>query len=171
MLVVTMLFALIIAKAQVAADIRVPIKSAMKMGVIDGNEVVIVPTIYENVAIYPEFKLVLLNKDGLWGYLIGRENDPGPYHQCQRPGLQWSARDYAGEEWQSGIQRGVHTGLLCVIDLFANVRYYVNPNVLLKTYKAYGNKNIQMDFNTQNIDYTAINNLFMGKQRTGRLIY
>ena len=63
------------------------------------------------------------------------------------------------------------TGLLCVIDLFANVRYYVNPNVLLKTYKAYGNKNIQMDFNTtQNIDYTAINNLFMVGNRTGRLI-
>ena len=56
-----------------------------------------------------------------------------------------------------------------MIDLF-NVRYYVNPNVPLKTYKACGNKNIQMDFNTQNIDYTAISNLFMvGKQRTRRL--
>ena len=33
-----MLFALIIAKGKVATDIRVPVKSAMKMGGIDGNE-------------------------------------------------------------------------------------------------------------------------------------
>ena len=50
-----------------ATDIRVPVKISHEDGVIDGNEVVIVPTTYENVAIYPEYKLILLNKDGLWG--------------------------------------------------------------------------------------------------------
>jgi len=162
MLVVTMLFALIIAKAQVAADIRVPIKSAMKMGVIDGNEVVIVPTIYENVAIYPEFKLVLLNKDGLWG-VFDWKGKMILDHTISANGQGYNGRPEImrvknGNQEFKGVST---TGLLCVIDLFANVRYYVNPNVLLKTYKAYGNKNIQMDFNTQNIDYTAINNLFM----------
>ncbi|MBK7222365.1 MAG: hypothetical protein IPH94_13865 [Saprospiraceae bacterium] len=51
MLILAMTFTLMLAMAQVS-DIRVPVKSAMKFGVIDGNEVEIVPPIYENVAIY-----------------------------------------------------------------------------------------------------------------------
>jgi hypothetical protein len=161
MMIWVMAFPVLSVMAQ-RSDIRVPFRSAMKMGVIDGNEVQIVPPIYDNVAINSAYQLILLNKDGLWG-IFDWKGKMILDHTISATGQGYNGRPEIkpvknGNQEFSGMST---TGLLCVIDLFANVRYYVNPNAPLKTYKAYGNKNMQVDFNTQNIDYTAINNLFM----------
>lgn len=154
------------------ADVRVPFKAGLKYGVQNANEKEIIAPVYDDVAIDIELKLIMLKKEGLWGvfdwtgkmildFIISAQGQG----YAGRPEIK---RVYNGNQEYKGK---TGSGLLCVIDLFANVRYYINPNQLLPSYKAYGNKILQPDYNVQNLNYDVINNLFMISTRDQRVTF
>jgi len=161
MLILAMTFTLMLAMAQVS-DIRVPVKLAMKFGVVDGNEVEIVPPIYENVAIYSEYKLILLNKNGMWGVfdwhgkmIVDYVISASAHGSLDFPDV--SRVKNANYEYG----KFATSNLLTIHDKYANVRYYINPNHRQSSYTAYGGTNLYApQYNLQNVDFAQIDNLF-----------
>lgn len=145
------------------ADVRVPFKAGLKYGLQDGNEKEIIAPVYDDVAIDNELKLIMLNKAGLWGLYNWRGE------QLLDHVISASGQGYLGRPEIKRVRNGNYdydltnqkpSNLLSVHDLYANVKYYINPNRKLPKYKAYGNKQDGPNYHLRQQDFSKLNNLF-----------
>lgn len=145
------------------ADVRVPFKAGLKYGVQDGSEKEIIAPVYDDVAVDNELKLIMLNKAGLWGLYNWKGE------QLLDHVISASGQGYLGRPEIKRVRNGNYdydltnqkpSNLLSVHDLYANVKYYINPNRKLPKYKAYGNKQDGPNYNLKQQDFSKLNNLF-----------
>ncbi len=150
---------------------RIPLKVVDKYGVIDENEKEIFPVEYDDIKLYNDQKILLLSKNGLWG-VYSFSGQKLLDHVMAKVGSGYGQSIVERVKiTNSGLSSKSNSGLIAINDFHANVKYYVNPNKLLPTYKPYGN---QLYRGSENI-YTipeSINNAFyvLNRDRTVNLI-
>ncbi len=142
---------------------RLPYLSNGKYGVVDESGKMIISPDYDNVVIHPKHNLICLLKDDLWA-VFSLEGQQILDHILKND------RSY-GERGPNII--GVRadqisakptTNLVSIKDSYANVAYYINPNAINKSYKAYRYSN-KRSKKPKNSNQSSIHNNFIVTNR------
>lgn len=140
--------------------LRLPFKVGNKYAIVNENEKEIVPPLYDDVRILQDFKILLLNKGGLWG-IFDFNGKLLLDHVISATG-----QGYLGAPLIEKVKNGncqysktADTDLLAITDQYANVKYYINPNKTLVKYKPYAFARGE-NTNLVSTDFSNIRNLF-----------
>ena len=118
----------------------IPLKVGDKYALIDENEKEIFPAEYDDIKVYNDQKILLLSKNGLWG-VYSFSGQKLLDHVMAKIGSGYGQSIIENVKiTNSGLSSLSNTGLIAINDFHANVKYYVNPNKLLPSYKPYSNQ-------------------------------
>ncbi len=150
---------------------RIPLKVGAQFAVIDENEKEIFPAEYDDIRVYNDQKILLLSKNGLWG-VYSFSGQKLLDHVMAKVGSGYGQAIVEQVKIaNSGLSSKSNSGLTAINDFHANVKYYVNPNKLLPSYKPYSNQLYRGSENVYTIP-ESINNAFyvLNRDRTVNVI-
>jgi hypothetical protein len=128
-----------------AQDLRLPQYSNGNYGIVDDKGKVILNTIYDDVIIHDHHKVICALKDDLWAVytldgirLLDHVIKNNSSFRTGITGPVFSELTVSNTIYNR--KKIVKTGLLACNDSYAKVKYFINPNAPLDTYKPYGQK-------------------------------
>ncbi len=137
----------------------IPFQKEELIGLCDANDRVILEAVYEDVRINDQHKIISLLKNDLWG-LYNFKGQKLLDHIIKKQG-------FASPQILSlnlvtlnlNNKKNKKTGLIAVDDSYAKVRYFINPNKPLSSYKPYSQDRDKLTTHKVYTPYTPIHHI------------